>query len=190
LQNSNIFKGKNLNSGYKRFFLLLLFFPSILSAQELIGRANIDAVKAAFIFNFIKFIEWPSADPVEPAFKICVMGNASIEKELTVLVENNSGGKKVTVQHTADPDCRVVFVNRSSFNQYEQYLSMLAKAPALTISDYTPFISKGGIIEFYLDKNNLKFDINNLAAKDHGLIIRSRLLQLAKANPSGKETPK
>jgi hypothetical protein len=165
---------------YFFIFIFCLYLPVNLSGQEPAAtKTEIDSVKAAYIFNFIKFIDWP-ATPENKEMVICIIGNQTIEKVISGLALKDQGSKKVRVQHDIESACNIIFVYKTQYSEYEQTLLLYENKPVLTISDYPAFLSKEGIIELYAEKNKLNFNINNTKAKNNRLLISSKLLRLAK----------
>jgi hypothetical protein len=143
-------------------------------------------VKAAFLFNFTKFVEWPAAsfaDERSP-LKICVLGENPFGKALHVVMEEEVGGRRLTLMHLENVNnaetCHVLFVSRSERDRLPQVLAGLHSAPVLTVGDTPGFTDKGGMINFVLEGSKVRFNVNQEAAERAGLKISSRLLALAK----------
>jgi hypothetical protein len=154
------------------------------------ARAEVAAseydVKAAFLFNFTKFVEWPPAafaDEHSP-LKLCVLGENPFGKALRVLMEDEVGGRKLTFVHLETVNnletCHVLYVSRSERDRLPQVLAGLHGAPVLTVGDAPGFIDQGGMINFILEGSKVRFDVNQEAAEQAGIKISSRLLALAK----------
>jgi len=140
-------------------------------------------VKAAFLYNFAKFIEWPSqAFPGgEPAFTICVIGDP-FEGALDRAVQGEVlDGRPLTVRHITSVEgvrrCQMIYIAAS-----ETQLSVLtaaANAPILTVGETEDFINEGGMIRFTKTAGRIRFQINPDAADRASLKVSSRLLRLA-----------
>ena len=150
------------------------------------GLAAEYEVKAAFLFNFTKFVEWPPAafaDERSP-LKICVLGENPFGKTLHALIGDEVGGRRLSLTHLENLNnletCHVLFVSRSERERLGQIVTAVRNAPVLTVGDTPGFIDQGGMINFVLEGSKVRFDINQEAAERAGLKISSRLLALAK----------
>jgi hypothetical protein len=137
-------------------------------------------VKAAFLYNFVKFVEWPAPATSAPLV-ICVAGRRVFDTLLEDLVRGEVvNGRPVTARTILEPDaaCDVVFVPEGA--AFGAYLRAARGRPVLTVGETDEFTAQGGIVRFYLDGRNVRFEINPVAADQAGLRISSRLLQLAR----------
>lgn len=162
---------------------VLLAAPGTVRAQ---GAGEYD-LKAAFLYNFAKFVDWPAAAFPEPnaSFRICVLGKDPFGGSLQAAVGGEEiAGHKLTVVRTdslAKPvGCQILFVSRSERDQTAQILAAVKDSPVLTVGDAPGFLEQGGIINFLLEGNKVRFEINNEAAGRSRLTISSKLLQLAR----------
>jgi hypothetical protein len=143
-------------------------------------------LKAAFLYNFVKFVEWPPdafAGERSP-LAICVYGDDPFGHSLEGVVRGESlGGHGLIVQRPARldelDDCHVLFVSRSERQRMPQVLARVDGAPVLTVGDTDGFLRAGGIINFVLEENRVRFLINQEAAERSRLRISSKLLRLA-----------
>ncbi|HEV7506588.1 MAG TPA: YfiR family protein [Thermoanaerobaculia bacterium] len=173
--------------------ILLLFAAACgLGVLGIPGAAHAQAVapeydvKAAFLFNFTKFVEWPPtafADERSP-LKLCVLGENPFGKTLRALTGEEVGGRKLLLTHLDNLNnletCHVLFVSRSERDRLPKILADLQSAPVLTVGDTPGFIDQGGMINFILEASKVRFDVNQEAAERAGIKISSRLLALAK----------
>jgi len=140
-------------------------------------------IKAAFIYNFTQFIEWPNRDNSK-FLNICVLGKDVLSNELNTIDGKIAQGKSIIVKHIDDEiavrQCQVLFVRITDANYRTTLLEQLGEQPVLTISDSTGFAKAGGIIQFYMDGKHVHFAINKGAADRAGLAVSSKLLHLAK----------
>lgn len=170
--------------------------PALLAALLLAAAEGVRAdagsdleaqVKAAFLLNFAKFVEWPDGTFTAPGDPVtaCVAGEDPFGEILDTLVQGESvGGRRLIVHRTRSSaelrDCNLVFVPRSERRQRE-LLSSLEGEGILTVGDAGSFLADGGVIRFVLDQNRVRFEINLEAAESHGLTLSSKLLRLARA---------
>ena len=137
-------------------------------------------VKAAYLYNFVKFIEWP-ADAATGPLLICVARPNPFGTVLDEIVKGDVVGARPIESRVIGalaPECRVLFVPRGA--AAGQYLRAAAARPVLTVGETDRFIADGGIAAFYIDGDNVRFAINPAAADRAMLRISSRLLKLAR----------
>lgn len=144
-------------------------------------------VKAAFLYNFAKFVEWPTDAfaGVADSVVLCVVGDDPFGESLDTVVRGESlNGRRLIVHRTRDLDeiraCHVVFVPLSEKGRQERILSSLRNRGVLTVGEADGFLNGGGIIRFVLEQNKVRFDINLAAAESSGLKLSSKLLRLAR----------
>lgn len=168
---------------------VILSLGAVLLLLGLTARADaslIYRVKAAFIFNFSKFVEWPTEQNSRPpeSLQFCVYGDDGF---LPVL-EQTLQGKKVQgkdlkvrrVGRTADMEgCLVVFMADDNSRQLADLLSELRDQPVLTVGDHPRFLDMGGMIRFLIVDNKVRFEISQQTAEEAGLTMSSKLLQIA-----------
>lgn len=173
--------------------LFLLAVPALLAAQT----ASEYDVKAAFLYNFTKFVDWPpDAFPDPGSLKVCVLGENPFGASLQTIAGELVGNRKLTVMRTdslARPaGCQVLFISRSERERVPQILAAVKGSPVLTVGDTKGFADEGVIINFVLEGSKVRFEVNTDSAERAGLKISSKLLQLAKrivANPGARPGP-
>ncbi|MDD5564970.1 MAG: YfiR family protein [Thermoanaerobaculaceae bacterium] len=145
------------------------------------------AVKAAFVYNFAKFVEWPKRAPaaLAPALRICVLGADPFGGVLDEIVAGKTIGERTMavarverVSETAG--CAVVYVSASEGPRLRSVLAAFRGRPVLTVGDTDGFAEAGGIIGLFLEDNRVRFEINVEAADEAHLTISSRLLNLGR----------
>ena len=138
-------------------------------------------VKAAYLYNFVKFVEWP-VDVATGTLVICVAGRNPFGMVLQDIVRNEAiAGRAIEARVILEPDdgCDVVFVPQGAASN--AYLRAAAGRPVLTVGESPTFIGQGGIANFYINETgNVRFEVNPAAAERAKLRISSRLLQLAR----------
>ncbi len=141
-------------------------------------------LKAAFLFNFGKYVTWPAIN--SERFSICILGRNPFGSTLDSIVAGETlGGKPATVRHVADAketsDCQIVFISSSEAGHVPLILAALAKSGnALTVSDMPDFVQQGGMIQFVAEGNRVRFVVNLAAARRAGLLLSSELLKVAR----------
>jgi hypothetical protein len=140
-------------------------------------------VKAAFLLNFTKFVEWPpenSGDAPSP-ITICIAGDATIGPVLDQMVEGESvGGRKIVVQKPPQdlPKCQILFIGKAE-KDVPKLLAGLGRN-VLTVGEADGFLAEGGMINFVIENRRVRFDINQKAAGNSALKLSSKLFNVAR----------
>lgn len=147
------------------------------------------SVKAAFVFNFAKFTEWPALAPGAPLVA-CIAGDDGIADAMATIVRGETvGGHAIQVRQPQDSsfwgECQVLFVGDSENRRFAASVPALRTQRILTVSDRKDFSRSGGIVELYTEQGRLRFAINLDAADRAGLRLSARLLGLAKVVRDG-----
>jgi len=143
-------------------------------------------VKAAFLVNFAGFVRWPAAAFAAAAspFVVCVAGDDPFGAAFEPFKQIKVAGRSLLVQPidstAALPgNCHILFVAGSEIPRLPGILGALGKAPVLTASDLENFTVAGGMIQFYVRNEKIRFEINQTAAELAGLKIDARLMRLS-----------
>jgi hypothetical protein len=148
-------------------------------------------VKAAFLYNFSKFVEWPAnAFPDASApFVIAVLGDDPFGDALDILKGKTVQGRPVVVRRVASladmGRVNILFVSSSVKSRLGSVLPAAEKVHALTVGDTQRFRSQGVAIQLVRDGDKIGFEVNLEASRRAGLVISSKLLGLAKAVSGG-----
>jgi hypothetical protein len=147
-------------------------------------------IKAGFIYNFAKLVEWPTTAFAQPDSPIVIgiLGNDPFGATLDRIVADKKidgrGFAVKRVKWSKDlrelKDCNILFVSSSEKDHVDSVVDGMKGLPILTIGDAPGFAKRGGIINFTLEDNKVRFEVNVEAAKHADLSISSRLLTLAK----------
>jgi len=140
------------------------------------------AVKAAFLLNFTRFIDWPpEAIPTDAPFTICILGDDPFGSALDQTIHGeNVNGHALVVQRTGravPKTCQILYVSVSEKGALPEGL----EPGVLTVGEGEAFIRDGGMIAFVLDNRRVRFNINLPATRTGKLTLSSRLLAVAKA---------
>lgn len=144
-----------------------------------------NAIKAAFLYNFIKYVEWPSAGWPSKQITLCVVGDNPFGEALQQVLHGKFvHGRKLVVRESPsinDVDsCQILFISPSERQRLGSILNKVRNSSVLTVSEMRDFADLGGMINFVAERNKVRFEINNRAAGQRGLTISSQLLKLAK----------
>ncbi len=143
-------------------------------------------VKAAFLYNFARFVDWPP-EAFAPTSDSLIVGLIG-EDPFGVVLDQTLGDKflhdrKVVVRRfqriESVAECHILFISASEEARLGEIMQRLNGASVLTVSDVDGFAERGGIIGFRRQDNRVRFEINADAAKRVGLKISSQLLKLA-----------
>jgi len=138
-------------------------------------------LKAAFLFNFALFTEWPAE--VGGVLNLCVHGTDPFGKEIDLLQGKAVGSRTIDVQrkHVGESlkDCQIVFVAPSAIGTLPQVLESVRGRPVLTVADSVGAARKGATLNLAVDQNKVSFEVNLQAARAAGLTLSSKLLRLA-----------
>ena len=167
---------------------LLLLSRSGMEAQSAAAMPSEYQVKAAFLYNFVKFVEWPG--PMAGQVGICVIGKDPFQGALERAVEGKQlDGRAFEVRRITDlapaRACQVLFISASESKRAADIIEITRPWGVLTVSEIDGFSRHGGMIGFLMEGQRVRFRINAAAASVAGLKISSKLLQLA-AQEGGK----
>jgi hypothetical protein len=172
-----------------KFFLIIAIFLLIaLVGQAPAARAQqADQVKAAFLFNFAKFVEWPSGTFANDraAIILGVPDRDPLAAALETLQGKMVQGRRLEIRRCREPEdfsrCQIFFASASEKARLPQILGSLRKSPVLTVTDnVNNFAKLGGIINLIIVDDKIHFEICEDNARQSGLKISSQLLKLAK----------
>ena len=163
--------------------LNVLFLSGRIAAQE----ANEYEVKAAFLYNFARFVEWPdnvSPDPNGPLV-IAILGRDPFGGEIDRAIEGKTvNGRRLVIKRFSSVEtyeqCHILFVSSSERGNLPRILAAVRTSSVLTVSETDRFAQIGGIINFITIENRIRFEINRAAAARVGLKISSKLLSLGR----------
>ena len=143
-------------------------------------------VKAAFLFNFAKFVEWPPrafASETAPLV-IGILGDNPFHEDLAQTIRNKSiDSHPLELREVRSPteftNCHILFISTSEKERLPEILKALKGSSVLTVGETERFLETGGMVNFVLQGTKVRFQINNAAAAGAGLKISSKLMSLA-----------
>jgi hypothetical protein len=175
--------------GFCLWLCLLTFAPWKVPAQS-----KEYEVKAAFLFNFAQFVDWPAGafTNTDTPFVIGILGNDPFGTALEATVQGeNINNHKIIIQRGRTvgdlKDCQILFVSKSEKSHVAEILSALDSRPVLKVSEIDGFARQGGNINFYLDGSKVRFEVNPTVSDRDGLKVSSQLLNLGKIIQTAKE---
>jgi YfiR/HmsC-like len=175
----------------KPFVRILLLFCLILTAALRVGANPVSGqpqpgeykMKVAFLLNILTFVEWPGPMMRDETLRVCVMADPSVVNAFNELSGQIAAGRKIATFPVTQGDslgtCHVLFIGPQAEHDLPRIMKALEGSSVLTVGDTAGFARQGVIINFYLQDNKVRFDINAAAARQAGLTISSKLLKLA-----------
>jgi hypothetical protein len=145
-----------------------------------------DEVKAAFVYNFIKFIEWPADAITGESFNVCVLGQGAfgggaLERAVR---GDDVGGHPIAVERVAAEgpfaSCQILFVPREQTHLTSMIGRALGNAPVLLVGEADGFLKAGGAINLVVEGGHVRFDVGISQASARGLRLSSKLLRVAR----------
>lgn len=167
-----------------------LGLAALLACATAFADTSAAAVKAAFVFNFAKFVEWPAtafATPQSP-LELCVSG-PTFEGRLQQLEGREAQGHPIHVRSVAGIDalhgCHILVLGDQTGVDRNLLLQSAGRGPVLTIRDNADFTREGGMIALFVAANRVQFSVNLGAAQGVGLKLSARMLNLAHSVQGG-----
>ncbi len=172
-----------------RLALLALIFLGWISlcppgtAQQ--SRPEEYQVKAVYLYNFGGFVVWPATTATPSAtFDVCVLGRDPFGSVLDATLAGEAiNNRKLAAKRIANPheatNCQILFISSSEAARIKEILAAVDSFNVLTVSDMPGFTSDGGMIQFVLRENKVRFEVNLTAAEKAGLMMSSQLLKVA-----------
>lgn len=162
--------------------VVLLLVAAVSTADERAGE-----IKAAFIYNFAKFVEWPANRFVSPdaPLYLCALDAATGNTPLDLLDGRVAQGRTIRMVQLDDlsgvGQCHILYVPATTAaDRRVALLDVLARQASLTISEDPTFIDHGGMVSLFIDNDRVRFSINLGLAQAAGLKVSARMLQLAR----------
>ena len=162
--------------------------PVEISTSAELSRSSEYELKAAFLYNFIKFTEWPAEEARQKSepFIIGIVGRDPFGAALDKVIEGEIFQNKTVMTRRfprmdeAAANSEVLFIGSSEESNLPAILKSLDGQPVLTVSEIENFAHRGGVIQLKKENNKIVFEINIEAAKRAGLAMNAQLLKLAK----------
>lgn len=157
---------------------------TVLSAQQ--PKPNEYQVKATYLYNFGRFVKWPetAAAGKGESFSVCVLGQDPFGPVLdSTLAGEALDGKPVVLRRLSKlqdaGECRILFISTTEEKHLKEILTALDESGVLTVSDMPGFTRRGGMIQFVLEGDKVRFEINLSSAESARLVLSSELLKVA-----------
>lgn len=172
--------------------LAVCFAWAPIAAEQRTATAE-DDIKAAFLFNFTKFVEWPAADRTRP-FRICTVAEPAFGTAVDRTISGETaGGRPIEHVTPATPDaaraCDILFVGQLETGRVERWMGAVRGTPILVVGESRAAWDRGAHINFVVDENRVRFDVNADAASRAGLTVSSKLLRVARTVAGRRGSP-
>jgi hypothetical protein len=167
------------------FSILQVLVPLTANGQE--GETSLEyQVKGAYLYNFAKFIDWPPqtfSSPTSPII-LCTLGQSPFGPEFeNQLREKKVRDRNLEIRRVTDAEeagsCQILFVPSTEHAHLHDVIAELKGKSILLVGETPGFDQQGGMIQFVVEGGTVRFKINPLTAKQSGLQISSKLLQVA-----------
>lgn len=156
--------------------------PGVAGARQ----ASEADIKAAFLYNFTKYIEWPPAafagasDP----FRVCVLADETFTRSVSNFIADETvQGRKIQLIAPRVPDlarCHILFVGQEAGARARAVLAATSGRPVLTVGETPGFLEQGGVVLFHVEDQRVRFDLHLQAASRAGLTVSSKLVRVAR----------
>ena len=168
---------------------VLLAAPGHAAAQSAQPTLEND-VKAAFLYHFTKFVEWPPPSQPDEPFRVCALADTGFVAALDRTIADESvGGRRLVRGETRSLDdvrrCAILYIGNAYADQGASLLAAVRDLPVLTVGEGSQFLKHGGAIGFLLENNRVRFDISLRAIQRSGLKASSKLLRVARTVEGG-----
>ncbi len=164
----------------------LLGLPLLAGMSMQVCRAELPEIqiKSAYVFNFIKFVEWPAAS-IKPGgkLKLCVIGSDDLHTSLSALNGRKAGAYDLHIVQADNlktwKTCHVLYIGELMQRRLVPIIKSLGNSPVLTISDIPGFAERGGGIGMLRSGKKILFEVNLASTRKAGLRLSSQMLNLA-----------
>jgi len=168
---------------------VMLVFPTVRLAHAREPAVE-EGVKAAILFNFIRFVDWPEAIMPEPPPPrvVAIIGRDALQERVVALASSDALASRVSVLVVKDLDhlaasmeqIQVLYIARSAKKDIPRILDLLQARPVLTVCDDENFVRQGGMMNYVRDDSRIRFDINLDEAEKSRLKMSAKLFGLAR----------
>jgi len=162
-------------------FLPLVFSPAVIAQSS---KPTEFDVKAAYLIDFGKFVRQTDGQESRTSFDICLLGHDAMGPTIDDLAANQAINKlPVHVRRISDVTeargCSILFMSADEDPRLREDLALLSSSNILTVSDASDFIDRGGMIQFLVIQNHVRFSVNLDAVNRAHLVLSSELLRVA-----------
>lgn len=161
--------------------IYIILAPSVYAAAKEFDEYE---VKAAFLGNFLKFVDWPNKERTAGIHKICILGSDPFGRYTEIMEGMKVRGKAVHVKRLGSlrtmSECSILFVSSSERRRINTVLEAVRDIDILTVGDTEGYAKQGIMFNFYIEASKVKFEINLPAIRRSGINVSSQLLKLGR----------
>lgn len=174
--------GSNTTHWLGRLILVQLLLGSV-HADDSIAEEY--AVKAALVYNFVRFTEWPAdvCPPESAELRIVYYGDEALSTAFATIDGKRVADRTIKVERGTEPEdsigCQLVFLAKTEREQWPRIMAVVAGKPVLSIGEMNGFMESGGMVNLHLARSKIRFQVNLDNVKGNGLQISSQILKLA-----------
>ncbi len=166
-----------------RYSVISALLLPLLFATPAVEAADITVLKGVYLYNFIRFTEWPDVEQVAKTVQVAVFDSVSFADLLRQVSDKSQHYPKMMVDDCrsldCSPDMQAVFIHNDEAVKRQYIIDSVASKPVLTVSDQQGFLQQGGMMELQELDGRLVFSINLPALKHAGLYISADILDMA-----------
>ncbi len=170
-------------------FLIMLMLASLTGSpgNSHAGTTVEYQVKAAFLYHFANFVDWPEStfQATDGALRICLLGKNTFGEILSAsLAEKTVGDRAFNIQENPPksqlPHCHILYLPQTETGKFDRFRREISKGEVLTVGESSEFMKKGGMVQFFLQDQKVRFAVNPDVINQTNLKVSSKLLRLAK----------
>ena len=167
------------------FLVILMLVVGLAPPGQAAEQSEEYQLKAAYLYNFAKFTHWPDCafGDANAPFVIGVIGKNDFGHALEPLIGRKIHNRIIEIKYFNSKqkveDCQLLYVGNSETKRIAKIVKKIAHLPILTVSETSKFVESGGTIQLITKRDRLRFSINLIAVKKHGIRIEAQLLSLA-----------
>lgn len=173
--------GRWLMPGVRTVLLALTSGMALAAVAQPAGQA-VDRIKAAYVYNFAKFVELPAAD--DKSIRVCVLGRDDLNGAMQGLNHRMAQGREIQVRKDVPldqvKDCTIAFVSESDARLLPVVARQLANSPVLLVSDARQAMDQGAHLSLNYNDDRVEFDVNMLNLQKSNIKASSQMLKLAR----------
>lgn len=180
-------KRKPLAGVCGNFIAIVMVFWFALLSPPLRAQAHLPGeydLKAAFIYRIVGFVEWPSKSAADAPLRVCIFGGNPFGPALDALRGRKLADRPIEVRLSDATDglrdCHVLFVAATGEKHLARIVALAREAGVLTVGDTEGFARRGVMLNFYVERDGVRFEVNRDVARAGGIRLSSKLLSLAR----------
>lgn len=163
------------------FLLIILYVPSVVQDKVELDESQI---KSGFLFKIIRFTRWSRESPADSPIIISILGETTPANELAIPEDKRVHERRIVIRKIHElpelADSHVLFITASESPRLNTILDYIADKDVLTVGDTKGYAQRGVIINFYVEKGSVRFEINRDAMKKSRVSLSTQLFTVAR----------